>query len=132
MTVPTSKSISIAQIIGKDQIDQVVNDFYNRARNHPSLAQPFSVVHNWLDHKEKIAEFWWVVLGGIPKASHKYDPVGKHFAVGFNASLLSDWKSLFRVVLQDHLNPELSDKWYARVEIIGNNLLIQDQRLHHE
>ena len=132
MSASTLKSISIAQIIGKDQIDQVVDDFYNRARNHPSLAQPFSVVHNWEDHKAKIAQFWWVVLGGIPKASYKYDPVGKHFAAGFNASLLSDWKLLFKTVLQDHLNPELSDQWYSRVEMIGDNLLTQDQRLHHE
>lgn len=132
MTIITPKSISIAQLIGKDQIDQVVDDFYNRARNHPSLAQPFSIVHDWPGHKEKIAQFWWVVLGGIPKASYKYDPVRKHFSAGFNATLLSDWKYLFKTVLQDHLNPELSDKWYSRVEIIGDNLLIQDQRLHHE
>lgn len=131
MTKITPKSLPIAQLIGKHQIDQVVDDFYNRIQTHPSLAQPFSGVHDWVSHKKKITEFWWVALGGAPKVSYKYDPVGKHFTAGFNALLLSDWKSLFKTVLQDHLNPELSDKWYSRVDMIGDNLLAQDQRLHH-
>ena len=132
MSIKPHDRVCIADLLGRDKVKAVINDFYDQIQVHPTLAEPFSSVHDWPTHKEKISDFWWVVLGGIPKASHKYDPVGKHFAAGFNASLLSDWKSLFKIVLQDHLNPELSEKWYSRVEMIGDNLLIQDQRLHHE
>ena len=123
---------SIAELLGREQIELVVSDFYNRIQIHPTLAKPFSNVHDWPTHKAKIAEFWWVVLGGKPKFSYKYDPVGKHLAAGFNAELLTDWKSLFKNVLEAHLDREMSSKWYSRVEIIGDNLLTQDQRLHHD
>lgn len=127
-----SNPVAIADLLGRKKIDLVVNDFYNRIQLHQTLAKPFSNVHDWPAHKEKITEFWWVVLGGKPKASFKYDPVGKHFAAGFTGALLADWKLLFRDVLQTHLKPDMVNKWFSRVEIIGDNLLTQDDRLHHE
>ncbi|WP_397392808.1 hypothetical protein [Polynucleobacter sp.] len=127
--IQPSNRISIADHLGKNKINEVVIDFYSRIQRHHSLAAPFSSVHDWVTHEEKISDFWWVVLGGQPQTSHRYDPVGKHFAAGFNASLLEDWKQLFKEVLLSHLDEQMTEKWFSRVQIIGDNLLSQNERL---
>jgi hemoglobin len=119
----------LAHQIGRDAIDQVVDDFYNQIQKHPTLSIPFSIVTHWKEHKEKIADFWWVVLGGQPQTSYKYDPVNKHFSAGFTQDLLEDWKALFFKVLAAHLTPGLTQAWQSRVELIGDNLSMQNDKL---
>lgn len=121
--------ISLAERIGRASVNQVVEDFYNRIQNHPALSKPFSIVSHWKEHKEKISEFWWVALGGKPFTSYSYDPVNKHFAAGFTPALLKDWKALFLEVASSHLDPELANAWQQRVEMIGENLVRQNDRL---
>jgi hemoglobin len=127
--IKPSERTSLADKIGRDAVDRVVDDFYNQIQTHPTLSKPFSIVIHWDRHKEKIADFWWVVLGGQPTSSYKYDPVNKHFTAGFTDQLLSDWKNLFFEVLSKHLTPELAQAWQARVELIGENLSKQNDRL---
>jgi hemoglobin len=86
-------------------------------------------VKHWGQHKVKIGEFWWTALGGRPTQSFKYDPVNKHFDAGFTDTLLSDWKALFKEVLNRHLDEKLANQWFDRVELIGTNLSIQNHRL---
>ena len=119
----------LAHQIGRESIDKVVDDFYNRIQMHSTLSKPFSIVNHWTEHKEKIAEFWWVVLGGMPNSPYKYDPVNKHFAAGFTQELLNDWKALFFEVLTNHLSIDHAQAWQSRVELIGGNLLMQNDRL---
>jgi len=71
-----------------------------------------------------------VALGGQPTKSYSYDPVGKHFAAGLTENLLNDWKALFLEVLTTHLTLELANEWRLRVEMIGENLLRQNDRLN--
>jgi len=122
--------VSLAAKIGKPSVDKVVDDFYNRIQIHPTLSEPFSIVGHWDEHKEKISQFWWVALGGNPSNSYSYDPVGKHFTAGFTQNLLNDWKTLFFEVLTTHLTLELAYEWQKRVEMIGENLLRQNDRLN--
>ena len=132
MSLKPHDRICLADLIGRDAVNTVVDEFYNKIQTHPTLAAPFSSVHDWPAHKEKIGDFWWVVLGGKPQASYKYDPVGKHFMAGFNASLLEDWKQLFRETLVLNLDQRLADMWFSRVQMIGENLLTQNERLINE
>jgi hemoglobin len=127
--IKPSERIPLSSKIGRDAIDKVVDDFYNQIQTHPTLSKPFSIVNHWDEHKEKIADFWWVVLGGQPTSSYKYDPVNKHFLAGFTQDLLADWKKLFFSVLSKHLFPELAQAWQDRVEMIGENLSKQNDRL---
>lgn len=127
--IKPSERTSLAEKIGRDAVNLVVDDFYNQVQTHPTLSKPFSIVEDWDTHKEKIADFWWVVLGGLPNSSYKYDPVTKHFSAGFTRELLEDWKALFFNVLSEHLAPELVQAWQARVELIGDNLSKQNDRL---
>ena len=129
MSIKPHDRVCIADLLGRDKVKAVINDFYDQIQVHPTLAEPFSSVHDWPTHKEKISDFWWVVLGGKPHASYKYDPVGKHLMAGFNENLLKDWKQLFKKTLSLHLDQELSDLWFSRVVMIGQNLLSQNERL---
>lgn len=124
-----SNQVTLADQIGKISIDRVVDDFYSLVQTHPTLAKPFSSVDDWPNHKDRIAHFWWVALGGKPQKSYRYDPVGKHFSAGFNAELLEDWKQLFRTVISSHIKADLAEKWFSRVQMIGENLLTQNDRL---
>jgi hemoglobin len=117
--------ITVADSVGKELIAVVVDQFYDAVKTHPTLSAPFSSVKNWHHHKDRITEFWWTALGGKPVASHSYDPVGKHFASGFNA----DWKALFLEILNQNLPENLAQNWYQRVEMIGSNLVRQNERL---
>lgn len=130
MTKPPNQ-ISLADLLGKNKIKEVVIDFYHRIQEHPTLAEPFSSVHDWASHDEKITDYWWVVLGGQPQTSRRFDPVGKHLVSGFSSSLLEDWKRLFKEVLLLHLDKEMAEKWFFRAQIIGDNLLSQNERLNN-
>lgn len=123
------EKITLADRIGYDNVFRVVNDFYDLIQTHPTLAGPFGSVAHWDEHKFKIAQFWFVVLGGKPTAAFRYDPVAKHFAAGFTGELLHDWKTLFHSVLLRHLDPALAEAWFERVELIGENLQRQNERL---
>lgn len=127
--IKPSERTSLAEKIGRKTVNDVVNDFYDKVQTHPTLSKPFSIVAHWDQHKEKIADFWWVVLGGRPTSSYKYDPVNKHFSAGFTQALLEDWKALFFDVLSNHLTPELAAAWQERVALIGENLLKQNEQL---
>lgn len=130
ITKPSDR-VSLANKIGKSAIDNVVDDFYNQIQTHPTLSKPFAIVTHWKDHKEKISAFWWMALGGSPSdQGYRFDPVGKHFAAGFTEELLNDWKALFSKVATAHLDPDLAQAWQQRIDIIGENLLIQNNRLN--
>lgn len=127
--IKPQERIALATRIGYDSVFQVVSDFYDLIQTHPSLAGPFGSVEHWDEHKLKIAQFWFVALGGKPSTAFRYDPVAKHFAAGFTSELLQDWKALFHEVLLNHLEPALAGEWFERVELIGENLLRQNDRL---
>lgn len=112
----------IAEIIGKERIVAVMNDFYDRVRVHPTLSVPFGIVHDWDTHKAHIGHFWWVTLGGKPYRERAYDVAARHNAAGFTPALLVDWLALFEETLHRHLPDELADPWLERARNIGRSL----------
>lgn len=117
----------IVDIVGAERLAAVVSDFYDRVREHPTLARPFAVVHDWPEHKAHIGHFWWVTLGGKPYRDRPYHVARKHEAAGFTAALLTDWLALFRTVLDEHLPADLAAQWYARAERIGESLTLMQE-----
>ena len=67
-------------------------------------------------------------IGGLQK-SYRYDPIGKHVSPGFNGVLLAEWREFFDVVIKSHIEADLAAKWFFRVQMIGENLLLQNDRL---
>lgn len=113
----------IAEQIGRERVADVVDVFYERVRQHPTLSEPFARVHDWPEHKAVLAHFWWVSLGGQRYLNYDYAVARKHEAAGFTPALLQDWLTLFRTTIRERLSePELASGWIARAELIGESL----------
>jgi hemoglobin len=113
----------IAQIIGSHKVAEVVSDFYDAIRRHPTLGGPFAIVGDWAEHKAHLAHFWWVTLGGKPYREKPYRVADKHAEAGFTPELLVDWLALFRETLERHLPSDVAEQWYARAANIGRSLV---------
>jgi hemoglobin len=120
-------SVSLAEQIGESRIYAVVDCFYELIQKHDTLSLPFQRVTDWPLHKQRIAYFWWVSLGGSHTGNHSFAVVPKHWRAGFNEMLLGDWKALFREVVSSSLPPELAAAWMERVERIGVSLVTANQ-----
>ena len=118
---------SLAEQIGETRILAVVDRFYDLIQSHPALSVPFERIHDWPLHKQRIAYFWWVSLGGSRNGSHSFAVVPKHWRAGFNEMLLGDWKTLFREVVFSKLPDDLATAWMERVERIGASLVMANE-----
>lgn len=113
----------IAEDIGHDRVAAVVDRFYSRIQEHPTLAGPFGAVEDWPRHKELLTHFWWASLGGERYLKHNYEVPRKHAEAGFTPELLNDWLALFSETLIEALPPELAEGWLARARAIGQSLV---------
>lgn len=112
----------IAEYIGQDRVAAVVDTFYNRIQQHPTLAAPFAVVRDWPAHKAILTHFWWVSLGGRRYLQYPYAVASKHMEAGFTPALLKDWLALFEEVIRGELPPDLAGGWLERARKIGESL----------
>lgn len=108
-------------------IFNVVNDFYTRVQTDPLLQVPFSSVHDWPEHIQRITHFWWIRFGGKPYMFAEYNPVLKHFHAGFNAEFLARWLQLFHATLRNHLNQNQIDLWVLISERMGQALSMKNE-----
>ena len=117
----------IATDVGLEKVKAVIGDFYDRVREHPTLARPFEIVDDWEEHKAHLSHFWWVTLGGRPYRNKPYQVADKHALAGFTPELLVDWLSLFRVTLNRHLPADTAEQWFARAANIGRSLTLMHE-----
>ncbi|MEW5791972.1 MAG: group III truncated hemoglobin [Pseudomonadota bacterium] len=109
-------------------IRAVVDDFYNRIQQHPTLAEPFGAVSDWELHKDRLTHYWWTVMGGQPYRNYGYALGDKHAPVGITHALVDDWLALFHGTLLDHLEPELAQRWLRLAQGIGESLRLMFAR----
>jgi len=110
-------------------IRSVVETFYARVEKDPVLSVPFSTVTDWPHHIERLTHFWWARFGGEPYMEATYDPVGKHYAAGFNEAFLTRWLDLFREVLLETLPPEKGAVWNKVASRMGEALTMKNQMM---
>lgn len=112
----------IAEAIGHDRVARVVDRFYDRIQQHPTLSKPFERVHDWPTHKAILTHFWWVTLGGKRYMPYSYEVARKHAESGFTPALLQDWLALFREIIDAEIPDDLATGWIERAERIGLSL----------
>ena len=120
--------MSLAETIGRPLIAQVVDQFYERIRTHPTLAAPFGHVPDWPLHKQRLSYFWWVALGGERDQNFQYHVGMKHFQHGFNRALLADWLALFGQTVQDLLPEPQAEIWLALARRMGDGLAVANDQ----
>lgn len=110
------------EAIGHDAIERVVDDFYNRIQQHPTLAAPFRQVEDWPEHKARLTHFWWISLGGKRYRDDQYRVAPVHMSLGITHELVDDWLALFEATLHDHLSDELAEAWLDRARNMGRSI----------
>ncbi|MBY0503107.1 MAG: group III truncated hemoglobin [Bryobacteraceae bacterium] len=124
--------MSFAASIGQPAIARVVDAFYARITQHPTLAAPFAHITDWPRHRERMTYFWWTALGGERSTGFHFDVARQHLAHGFNRALLTDWLALFALVLRDELPAEQAFEWLALAERMGQGLAIANDHLEKQ
>jgi hemoglobin len=116
------RSRATAERIGRAAMTHVVDVFYDRIQQHPTLAKPFRIVSDWDEHKAKLTHFWWISLGGQAYANYKYSVVSRHISIGVTDSLVDDWLALFDATMRETLSAELADEWMHRAHHMGRSI----------
>lgn len=116
-----------APIVTREQIAQVMDDFYEQVQQHPELSPAFQVVEDWPQHKAKLTHYWWMALGGEPYMKYTYDIGQKHRQAGYTSELLNThWMPLFEQTVRAHIAPESADIWLNQAHKIGSRLSLID------
>ena len=104
-----------------EQIEALVDRFYDRIQVHPTLGPVFNAaVEDWDEHKRLLVDFWSsIALGtkryrGNPMAAHRPHPIREeHFA---------HWLALWREVAEAELPPEHAQRLIGHADRIGQSL----------
>lgn len=105
---------------------RVVQRFYIKAQQHPLIGHYFDAINDFSSHEKKIAEFWWLALGGrindLPNGAPSIDMINIHIALGINAGDLKIWLGLFEQTLFEELEMDLASAWQTKLHEIANHL----------
>ena len=113
--------------VSREQIAQVMDDFYEQVQQHPALSSAFGVVADWSQHKAKLTHYWWMALGGEPYMKYTYDIGHKHRQAGYTPELLNaHWMPLFEHTVRAHIAPESAEIWLNQARKIGGMMNLID------
>jgi hemoglobin len=105
---------------------RVIQRFYIKAQQHPSIGHYFEGIDNFSSHEKKISEFWWLALGGkvddLPDGAPSIDMINIHIALSINADDLKIWLGLFEQTLFEKLEMDLASAWQIKLHEIANHL----------
>jgi hemoglobin len=107
-------------------IDQLVESFYGRIKDHPRLGPVFDtrLSGHWPDHMEKMKRFWSSVA--LRSGAYGGKPVQAHLGVeGMAPDLFPEWLALFSATLDDIAPSREAHAWFiATAERIAKSLTL--------
>ncbi len=89
-----------ADILGRREIEMLVNRFYGMVRQDPALGPVFDEIArvNWDEHIPKLCNFWETVL--FRTGGYKGNPLAAHFPLSRHATMdramFDAWLALFK------------------------------------
>jgi hemoglobin len=120
MTQPPYASIT------EDAIAVLVDTFYARVREHPTLGPVFDAAiapDKWPTHLATMCRFWSSVM--LTSGKYSGNPVAVHRAVaGIERSLFADWLGLFTATASDLFAPEPAAAFATKAQRIAESLRI--------
>jgi hemoglobin len=114
--------------LGKETIQAVIDSFYDRIRDHPTLGGFFAEVKDWDELKQRIGHFWWIDLGGERYREDIYNPHAVHRHLQIPPDLIDDWLTLFAANLEDNLPVVAADAWLGRATTMAEWIRIDLQQ----
>ncbi len=106
----------------RDEIAKVVHAFYKKVIQHPQLGHFFEHINDFTEHEKRIADFWWISMGGKLEQAPKIDMTGKHFPLGIKQADLETWLALFSETLGEELAQNKALFWMDKVMLIAARL----------
>ncbi len=111
--------------VTETDIARLVDGFYDRVREHPTLAPVFDArVENedWPEHLAKMKRFWSTVLLGTGR--YRGNPMTAHESIpGVSRAHFADWLSLFEDVVHDVFATEVAAAIVQRAHRMGDSLM---------
>lgn len=104
-------------IISRQDIQLLVDHFYDRIKTDPLLASLFDHV-NWATHLPIMYRFWSSMILG--EHSYQGNPFQKHVNLPLKAEHFATWIKLFVQVVDDHFTGEKADEIKMRAQGIAN------------
>lgn len=123
-----TESVTVGSVeFSFQDINTVIDLFYEKVQHDPLLSVPFRSVHDWPHHVVRLTHFWWTRFGGSAYLQASYNPVEKHFSAGFNDDFLAHWLRLFQETLEQNLKREQADLWTLISQRMGGALSIKNE-----
>ncbi len=108
--------------IGAERIHAVIDDFYRRVAADPEIGHYFERIEDFPDHVNRIADFWYMNLGGRLEHPPTIDMVGTHAPLNLTEADLAVWMHHFKTATEDHLEPPLAAEWQQLAEGIASRM----------
>ncbi|MFO7954542.1 MAG: group III truncated hemoglobin [Thioalkalivibrio sp.] len=108
--------------IGAERIRAVIDDFYRRLSADPEIGHHFERIQDFPDHVNRIADFWYMNLGGRLDQPPTIDMVGKHAPLNLTEADLAVWMHHFKATTEEHLEPPLATEWQQLADGIASRM----------
>lgn len=106
----------------REEITQLVHDFYDQIRLHPELGPIFNEhIQDWPKHLNTMVSFWSSLL--LKTGDFSGSPMMKHAALpNLSAELFEQWLELFHRTCQQQTNPALAETAWLFAQRIARSL----------
>lgn len=104
-------------------MERTIAEFYRRLRADALLGPNFASLPDGPAHERRVADFWWIAMGGKPPEYEvAVDMVGVHARLNLRAAHFTRWLELLRQTLDAELPPDQSADWLRMAEGIAARL----------
>jgi hemoglobin len=107
-------------------VDLLVETFYGRVLNHPTLGPVFDarLTGRWPEHMARMKQFWAAIA--FKNGGYGGKPVQAHLGVkGLSAELFPQWLALFSATLDDIAPTQQAHSWFMETaERIAKSLTL--------
>lgn len=103
-------------ILNREDIELLVNTFYDKVKQDSLLAPVFSHV-DWPSHLPVMYNFWSSMLFG--DQTYNGNPFQKHIHLKIDVSHFNRWLELFKKTVEDHFVGMKADEVKSRAQSIA-------------
>lgn len=112
--------------LSRDQVADIVERFYVAVQQDERLADYFSHIDNWPEHRGHITDFWWGLMGGHVEKPRPHAMDRGHRHLTFGTAELDRWLALFAETLRQSLPPEQAKRWMTLARQLGDKMAGSD------
>jgi hemoglobin len=113
---------ALCESVSYQQVESIIHAFYQKLIQHPQLGHFFKHIEDFQSHEKRIADFWWLSMGGKLEQPPKIDMIGKHFPLGIQQQDLETWLVLFGETLGEQLEEAPAAQWMEKALQIASRI----------